>query len=597
MTLAGGTSTSFTFTGNSNATVNITDDESIPANLVLNVANGGDAAEPGTNGSFTISLPGGITSSVDITVNYTIGGTAAAGTDYGALTGSVVIPAGQNTATIPVTVNDDQLIEGDETIVLTITGGTATGLTFTPGTNASATVNLADDDDNNLDLVVNASTPAASEPATPGAFTISLASGKIPAADVTVNYTVTGTAAAGTDYTALTGTVVIPAGRSSITVPVAVQNDDLIEPAETVILTLNGGTSTNITYTVGAANAATVTIADDDNTDLSLAIAATIADATEPTVNGQFTISLPGGKRTQEAITIQYMVGGSATPDADYRAISGTITIPAGAGSVTVPVNVYNDSEVEQPETVQLILTGGQSASYTFTPAAVATATVTITDIEAGDLVVSKVIVSPATGPYRMGQNLTYRITVRNTGSITMTGVRAEDRLPVQLDVPTHTSAERGQVTVTPGTKLVEWNIGDMAPGATVQMTLTSRVIEGGPLVNEASAYSATMPDADSSNNIAAASTAIEGFDLAFPNVITPNGDGKNEKLIIGGLEKYPGSRIQIFNRWGGQVYRSNDYRNDWDGSNLNESTYYYILEVKKPDGIKTYKGWVLIVR
>ncbi len=53
-----------------------------------------------------------------------------------------------------------------------------------------------------------------------------------------MTYTIgsTGTATAGTDYTALTGTVVIPAGRSSVTVPVAVQNDDLIEPAETVIL-------------------------------------------------------------------------------------------------------------------------------------------------------------------------------------------------------------------------------------------------------------------------------------------------------------------------------------------------------------------------
>jgi hypothetical protein len=44
-------------------------------------------------------------------------------------------------------------------------------------------------------------------------------------------------------------------------------------------------------------------------------------------------------------------------------------------------------------------------------------------------------------------------------------------------------------------------------------------------------------------------------------------------------------------------VYQSKDYRNNWDGSNLNEGTYYYILEVKKPDGIKKYKGWVTILR
>lgn len=291
------------------------------------------------------------------------------------------------------------------------------------------------------------------------------------------------------------------------------------------------------------------------------------------------------------------MMSGTATPDADYRAITGTITIPAGANSVSIPVTVTDDSEVEPAETVVFTLSGGQSADYTYTGTGNATVTITDNDKLAGDLLITKAIVTPAVGPYRMGQDLTYRITVTNKGNIAVTNVTAEDRLPVQLDVPTHTSAERGEVTVTANTKLVQWTIGDLQPGATVQMTLTSRVIEGGQLVNEASAYSADMPDADSANNIASSSVAIEGSDLLFPNVITPNGDGKNERFIIGGLEKYPGSGIYIYNRWGGMVYQSKDYHNDWDGSGLNESTYYYILEVRKPDGIKKYKGWVTIVR
>ena len=89
----------------------------------------------------------------------------------------------------------------------------------------------------------------------------------------------------------------------------------------------------------------------------------------------------------------------------------------------------------------------------------------------------------------------------------------------------------------------------------------------------------------------------MQGEDLFFPNGISPNGDGKNEKFIIGGLEKYPGSALYIFNRWGGQVYQSKDYRNDWTGAGLSEGTYYYVLEVKQPDGIKKFKGWVTLVR
>jgi gliding motility-associated-like protein len=176
------------------------------------------------------------------------------------------------------------------------------------------------------------------------------------------------------------------------------------------------------------------------------------------------------------------------------------------------------------------------------------------------------------------------------------TGIKAEDHLPEQLDLPSHTSAERGEVTVTPGTRLVEWNIGDLAPGATVAMTLTARVIEGGEVINTATAYG-DIPDIDSTDNSVSSNIHVEGEDLFFPNGISPNGDGKNEKFIIGGLEKYPGSALYIFNRWGGQVYQSKDYRNDWTGSGLNEGTYYYVLEVRKPDGIRKYKGWVTLVR
>jgi gliding motility-associated-like protein/uncharacterized repeat protein (TIGR01451 family) len=457
---------------------------------------------------------------------------------------------------------------------------------------------IADDDDNDVDVVVSASTPAALENATNGAFTISIAGNKVPVADITVTYTISGTATTNSDYATLTATAVIPAGSSSVIVPVSVLDDNLIEPAETVIMNLTGASSSGFTITIGTANSATVNIADDDNINLNLQVTATAPAAAEPATNGMFTISLASGKRTAEPVTVQYTISGTATPGADYNALTGTITIPAGQNAVTVPVQVIDDSGVEGPETVFLRITGGQSAGYTYTVGASGEGEVTITseDIETGDLMITKEIVQPATGPYRLGQDITYRIRVTNIGTGLSSGVVVTDSLPLQLTLPAHTSADRGGVSVSAADREVIWTIGEIGPGATVYLEVTCRVTEGGQMVMSAVATSGTA-DTDLTNNKAVLSVPIEGSDVSFPNVMTPNGDGKNEKFIIGGLEKYPGSGLYIFNRWGGQVYQSKDYRNDWRGSDLNEGTYFYILEVKKPDGIKKYKGWVTIIR
>ncbi|MFC7527042.1 Calx-beta domain-containing protein, partial [Parapedobacter sp. GCM10030251] len=167
------------------------------ANLVLSITGTTDGAEPGTDGAFTIGLPSGITATEDITVTYTVSGTAAAGSDYTALTGTVTIPAGQNSVSVPVAVSDDQVIEGTETVILTLTGGSSTSFTFTAsGTDGSATVNITDDESTvpaNLVLSITGTTDGA-EPGTDGAFTIGLPSGITATEDITVTYTVSGTA-------------------------------------------------------------------------------------------------------------------------------------------------------------------------------------------------------------------------------------------------------------------------------------------------------------------------------------------------------------------------------------------------------------------
>ncbi|RAJ20583.1 gliding motility-associated-like protein [Pedobacter cryoconitis] len=86
--------------------------------------------------------------------------------------------------------------------------------------------------------------------------------------------------------------------------------------------------------------------------------------------------------------------------------------------------------------------------------------------------------------------------------------------------------------------------------------------------------------------------------DFKIPNVITPNGDGKNDQFVIRGIEKYSGRIMTIFNRWGNSVYESGFYKNDWDGNGLSDGTYYYLLKLRDDNGAwKTYTGYITLLR
>jgi hypothetical protein len=113
--------------------------------LVTVAATDPNAAEAGTKpGIFTLTRSGDPT--VALTVTYSMGGSATNGIDYAALSGTLTFGVGQGSATVVVNPVDDNLVEGSESVVLTIIAPLASPITYTVGAQASATVTLADDD-------------------------------------------------------------------------------------------------------------------------------------------------------------------------------------------------------------------------------------------------------------------------------------------------------------------------------------------------------------------------------------------------------------------------------------------------------------------
>ena len=142
---------------------------------------------------------------------------------------------------------------------------------------------------------------------------------------VTVNYTITGTANAGSDYTTLPGSITFAAGEDSKMIDVNALADDIFDAPgtapETVILTLaDGGTN----YSLGNDTQATVSITDSNVRTLpTLTLARTSPNATinEGDV-AEFTITRTGGNTDEFfPLTVNFAVGGTTTSDVDFTAI------------------------------------------------------------------------------------------------------------------------------------------------------------------------------------------------------------------------------------------------------------------------------------
>ncbi len=368
--------------GATTATVTLSDDDTP---LVTVSVPDASASESGPDsGLFLIHRTG--STAAPLKVYYGVHGTALHGTDYAALNGEVTIPAGATSAPVVIAPYNDDLGEASESVVLAVTtfnNGYSLGSAF------QGTLTIAD----NADLPVislRAGTVGAEGGSNPTVIFRAVGSG---GGNVTVNYTVSGTATAGSDFTALSGTVSIPAtGTNDVTVTIPVINDIAAESTETVVVTITPGAA----YKVYNSASAEAIIRDNDSGGDRVMVSTANQSPSESGSTGEFYFSRTG---TTGALTVNYAVSGTATNGVDYANLSGTVVIPDGQGGVDLLLTPTDDSDVEGTESVTVTVLPGTgygpdrpaSATYLIadseTPAITVgfqAATVTMSEADAG---------------------------------------------------------------------------------------------------------------------------------------------------------------------------------------------------------------------
>jgi Calx-beta domain-containing protein len=215
----------------------IQDNDPGPSISIDDVSDGeGDSGA--LNFDFTVTLS--TVSGQVVTVNFaTANGTATAGSDYVTTTGTLTFPVGITTRTASVPVNGDTTVEANEDFFVNLSN--PTNATIADGQGQGVILN-----DDGITIVINDVTVTEGDTGTVNAvFSVDLSD--IAVTDVTVDFaTADGTATAGVDYAANSGSLLFPAGTTSQPVTVTVNGDQTAEPAETFFVNLSNATGATI---------------------------------------------------------------------------------------------------------------------------------------------------------------------------------------------------------------------------------------------------------------------------------------------------------------------------------------------------------------
>ncbi|WP_343696710.1 gliding motility-associated C-terminal domain-containing protein [Flavobacterium sp.] len=186
------------------------------------------------------------------------------------------------------------------------------------------------------------------------------------------------------------------------------------------------------------------------------------------------------------------------------------------------------------------------------------------------------------------GETITYEFTVTNTGNVPLKGITITDPLP----------------GVVVSGQAIDLAVGESNnSNFTALYKITQTDINNGKVTNQASVKGSSakgvvvedLSDNDGINGDNPTVIGLNGCIIDVKKAFSPNGDGKNERFYIQGIECYPDNTVEIYNRWGVLVFEKSGYNNEdrvfkgysegrttmKQSEGLPVGTYFYILKYK----------------
>jgi gliding motility-associated-like protein len=205
--------------------------------------------------------------------------------------------------------------------------------------------------------------------------------------------------------------------------------------------------------------------------------------------------------------------------------------------------------------------------------------------------------------PDVFGNDVVMKVLVKDNGGISNGGVDTIVRTFVLgIDPLPKVTASPDQVSLGKTTQLeveaahaieYRWNNTTAMIGSSVVKNPVVRPIQDGQFAVTVKNKWGYTADGSVKVNV------VMDYALESNNILTPNGDGHNDRWMIANIELYPDNEVAVYDKTGKLVYREKGYRNQWDGKlngvPLKDDAYFYIIQFNKPN-VKPIKGYLTII-
>jgi len=422
-----------------------------------------------SNMVFTVSLNGA--APTPVSVDYaTADGTAQAGSDYTAGSGTVSFPAGTTSQTITVAILGDTVVEPSETVLVNLSNPVGASLADPQGVGTIVSDDLAGP----TLSISDASTTEGNSGTKALTFTATLS----PAATTTVTVratTANGTATSGSDYTGGALTLTFAPGETSKSASISIRGDTVVEPDETFFVNLTAPTGGAV---IGRAQATGTIINDDAASDTT----------PDPFSFSPVTDVAPNSVQTSNAIVVAGINAASpiSVTGGSYNINGGAYTTLAGTVTVGQSITVRQTASASPGTTTTAMLTiGGVSAAYAVTT-------------QAADTTPDAFSFTPVTNAALSS--------IQTSNAVTISGINSAS--PVSITAGGSYSINDGVYTDQPGTITAGQTLNvrqtaSASNGTSTTVTVTVGGVSAGYTVTTIATALDTTPDAFSFTPVA----------------------------------------------------------------------------------------------